>query len=226
MGTYERIRRWLRLRRRPTTQPNTGPNRLFALIAELREHIFTLAVAEPEPIDLLLEWWQTITPLPSLALTCRQAYIEATAIYYRQNTFAFNLEFDNFSRWLNCKTRTPGHRNVSVANLTKVKLHFIWLRERQPKHLLPSSGTFVVELRPDGKVGVTGYVDNTCSCHLRIMLEGCDCTKLGGGEGLPNRLIAYILRLEAFWRESEAAGLLPGTEMGAGCDSTMATWTY
>ncbi|KAK5167067.1 WW domain binding protein 4 [Saxophila tyrrhenica] len=129
-------------------------DRLFGLPAELRDCIFTLAVKDSEPIiaDVLphdaalngklsetnsnanIEY--AICPtLPPPALTCRQAYAEVGAVYYRVNTFRFRLHTNHtnyqtftahktFREWLDRPTRRPEHRKLIVNNIRQVNIVF------------------------------------------------------------------------------------------------------
>lgn len=104
------------------------PCRLLALPAELRNHIYHLALTEDDPILITtsgfapyesgdaVEWKEThLTNEPSLLHTCRQIRLEALPVFYSGNVFQEDgWEGNPAEHWL---TRLSPERRLMLRQL-------------------------------------------------------------------------------------------------------------
>ena len=130
--------------------------------------------------------------LPHLASTCRQAYHEVAAAYYRENTFVIRLysDVESFREWLECPSRTPAHRKALLANFRAVRLRFY-----------SHNRIFIiaVDMRKGGEMDARYHFDRPhwCTCELRELLKEAETAILPEEGAGQNRLISYVLRVEA-----------------------------
>ncbi len=149
--------------------------------------------------------------LHPLAMTCQQACAEVTSAYYRENTFSIKLHTDGspvatFLKWLECGNRAPGHRNAIVTNMRRVSLYF---DVGSATHWDISHRRYIeAELLRDAEIEVEYDIDDPagektprCDCRLDEVLDRCNAAVLPSGSEMPNRLITYVLELEAFMQE-------------------------
>ncbi len=107
-----------------------------------------------------------------------------------------NTNLKVLRKWLDSSKCIPAHYDLILANLRKIQLPKVQL----PFDYYTSRGSYMditVELAKDRSLEVRckHHVKGRCYCHLRRMHKDCKASKRF--EALPNRLVAYVLEVEA-----------------------------
>ena len=181
----------------PTTSSMAEPKHtLQSLPAEMRDRIYAFAVTEDRPIIGRIAKRQTVAEtdtrfridtkalvlptLPNAALTCRQAYQEVSAVFYRENTLIFDAQEAKFEDW--------------VAYLDRQEV----IVQTKLQNLILQFDVYCVHT---GKVDAFGYVEAKMASRSRLEVQ------FGGA--LATRCVCNLEKMVAVAND-EGAGYFAG----------------